>query len=89
MGSQRPGCGQRLTTARPSEPPNPFSTPLGRAYQEDVEAQDELAVAVEELEDAVDDAGRVDALRLEQRRLLRPHHNVATRKVICVPTTLL
>ena len=35
------------------------------AHQEGVEAQDELAVAVEELEDAIDDAWRVDALRLE------------------------
>ena len=35
------------------------------AYQERVETEDELAVAVEELEDAVDDAGRVDLLALE------------------------
>ena len=35
------------------------------ADQEGVEAEDELAVAVEEVEDALDHAGRVDALRLE------------------------
>jgi len=36
-----------------------------KAHQEGVEAQDELPVAVEELQDAVDDAGRIDRLRLE------------------------
>ena len=33
--------------------------------QKGVEAQDEHAMAVEELEHALDDAGRVDRLRLE------------------------
>ena len=36
-----------------------------RAHEEGIEAEDELAVAVEELEDAVDDARRVNRLRLE------------------------
>jgi hypothetical protein len=36
-----------------------------RAHEEGVEAENELSVAVEELEHAVDHAGRVDALRLE------------------------
>lgn len=35
------------------------------AHQEGVEAENELAVAKEEVEHAVDDARRVDALRLE------------------------
>ncbi len=36
-----------------------------RAHQEDVEAENELVVAKEEFEHAVDDVQRVDALRLE------------------------
>ena len=49
--------------ARPNN--NNNISPGADPYQEGVEAEDELAVAVKELQDAVDDARRVDALRLE------------------------
>ena len=57
--------------------------------QKGVEAQDEHAMAVEELEHALDDAGRVDRLRLELlhdvEELAKPHAHAKgrVRQVSC------